>query len=196
MIILKGKVPHTTHHTQLHKTFTKKKWKRKTAKKAKCTSIKQRKAKGCTKLSDNLYSVSSPEEAHKLNRRLWDSKYREMFLLHGLQDKERLWRHRWVVAILLYSGGSRPSDKRGQSADPEIKRRGGGGWCPKQFFSALWAPVWSKDYGWTVPPGPPLDLLLLYTKCAVDHSPTPASQNVISLVRWHKQTSLRSKQCP
>ena len=35
-------------------------------KKAKSTSIKQRKAKACTKLSDNLYSVSSTEEAHKL----------------------------------------------------------------------------------------------------------------------------------
>ena len=65
MIILKGKVRHTTHsYTKLSEK--KKSRKRKTAKKAKCTSIKQRKAKACTKLSDNLYSVSSAEEAHRL----------------------------------------------------------------------------------------------------------------------------------
>ena len=67
MIILKGQVPHTTHHTQLHKTFTKKKKKlvekKRQQKKAKYTSIKQREAKAHTKLSDNLYSVSSTEEA-------------------------------------------------------------------------------------------------------------------------------------
>ena len=61
MIILKGQVPHTTD-TQLHKTFTKKKKKKnlvekeRQQKKAKYTSIKQRKAKAYTKLSDNLYS--------------------------------------------------------------------------------------------------------------------------------------------
>ena len=35
-------------------------------KKAKYANIKQRKVKACTKLSDNLYSVSSAEEAYKL----------------------------------------------------------------------------------------------------------------------------------
>ena len=35
-------------------------------KKAKYANIKQRKVKACTKLSDNLYSASSAEEAHKL----------------------------------------------------------------------------------------------------------------------------------
>ena len=65
MIILKDKG--TAHHTQLHKTFTEKKVeKERQQNKPKCTSIKQRKAKACTKLSDNLYSVSSAEEAHKL----------------------------------------------------------------------------------------------------------------------------------
>ena len=54
MIILKGRVPHTTH------SFTKKKKKKKLVekekqqKKAKYTSIKQGKAKACTKLSDNF----------------------------------------------------------------------------------------------------------------------------------------------
>ena len=36
--------------------------------KAKCTSIKQRKAKACTKLSDNLYSVLSPEDFETQNK--------------------------------------------------------------------------------------------------------------------------------
>ena len=35
-------------------------------KKAKYANIKQRKVKACTKLSDNLYPVSSAEESHKL----------------------------------------------------------------------------------------------------------------------------------
>ena len=63
MIILKGKVSHTT---QLQKTSTKKVEKERQQKKARCASIKQQKAKACTKLPDNLYSVSSAEEAHKL----------------------------------------------------------------------------------------------------------------------------------
>ena len=51
MIILKGQVPHTT---QLHKTLTQKKKlveKEIQQKKAKYASMKQGKAKGCTKLS-------------------------------------------------------------------------------------------------------------------------------------------------
>ena len=58
----------TAHHTQLRiKTFThthKKKLveKERQQKKAKYTSTKQQKAKAYTKLSDNLYSVSSAEE--------------------------------------------------------------------------------------------------------------------------------------
>ena len=35
-------------------------------KKAKYANIKQRKVKACAKLSDNLFSVSSAEDAHKL----------------------------------------------------------------------------------------------------------------------------------
>ena len=61
MIILKGQVPHTT---QLHKTFTQKKRAEKERQLKKANSIKQRKAilaLSCT--SDNLYSVSSAEEA-------------------------------------------------------------------------------------------------------------------------------------
>ena len=46
------------------------------------------------------------------------------------------------------SGGSRPSDK---------ESRGGG--LPKNFFSALWASVWSKmgGGGGAAPRAPPLD---------------------------------------
>ena len=50
---------------------------------------------------------------HQANRRFWDSKYRKIFPLQGLQGKQRLWRHRWVVAISSYSGGSRALDKGG-----------------------------------------------------------------------------------
>ena len=64
MIILKGKVPHTTHIYTKHSQ--KKVGKERQQNKAKYTSIKQRKAKACTKLSDNLHSVSSAEEANKL----------------------------------------------------------------------------------------------------------------------------------
>ena len=113
-------------HTTLHKTFTKKVEKERQQKKAKFTSIKQWKAKACTKLSDNLYSVSSAEEAHKLNRRFWDSKYHKIFLLQGLHGKQRLWRHRWVVAILWYNGGSRPSDKGGGGGGGHQTLRSGG----------------------------------------------------------------------
>ena len=65
MIILKGQVPHTTHCYTKHSRKKKKKLveKERQQKKAKYTSIKQRKAKAHTKLSDNLYSVSSTEEA-------------------------------------------------------------------------------------------------------------------------------------
>ena len=53
------------HPTQLHKTFTHKKRveKERQQKKAKYTNIKQQKSHSCTKLSDNLYSVSSAKEA-------------------------------------------------------------------------------------------------------------------------------------
>ena len=70
MIILKGKVRHTTH------SYTKLSEKKKVEKERQQRKLsvpvlnKQRTAKACTKLSDNLYSVSSPEEAHKLSRRL------------------------------------------------------------------------------------------------------------------------------
>ena len=58
MIILKGQVPHTPHK---HKKKLVEKERQQ--QKAQYTSTKQRKAKGYTKLSDNLYSVSSAEEA-------------------------------------------------------------------------------------------------------------------------------------
>ena len=63
MIILKGQVPHTTHSYTKHSHKKKTSKKERQQKKAKYTSIKQRKAKAYTKLSDNLYSVSSAEEA-------------------------------------------------------------------------------------------------------------------------------------
>ena len=69
MIILRVKVvkvPHTTHSYTKHSQ--KKIEKERQQKKAKCTSIKQQKAKACTKSSYNLYSVSSAEEAHKLTK--------------------------------------------------------------------------------------------------------------------------------
>ena len=80
-------------------------------------------------------------------------------------------------------GGGRP--------DSEIRGAGGGG-LKKNFFRPFGPQFGLKIMGERPPMAPPLDPPLLYTKWAVDHSPTPASQNVISLVRWHKQTSLRS----
>ena len=62
MIILR----YCTPHAATQNIPKKKVEKERQQKKAKCTSIKQRKAKACTKLSDNLYSVSSAEEALKL----------------------------------------------------------------------------------------------------------------------------------
>ena len=64
MIMLKGQVPHTTPHTATQNIHTKKLVeKERQQKKAKNASIRQRKAKACTKLSDNLYSATA-EEAH------------------------------------------------------------------------------------------------------------------------------------
>ena len=74
MIILKGQVPHTTHSYTKHSQKKKKKKKKKLVekerqqKKAKYTSIKQRKGKAHTKLSDNWYSVSSTEEAQSQSK--------------------------------------------------------------------------------------------------------------------------------
>ena len=65
MFILKGQVPDTTHSYTKH-SQKKLVEKERQQKKAKYASIKQPKGKACTKLSDNLYSVSSAEEAHKL----------------------------------------------------------------------------------------------------------------------------------
>ena len=128
MIILKGQVPHTTHSYTKH-WHTQKKTSRKRnsrqQKKAKYTSIKQRKA--ILALSCLIiYILFHPLKKHKANRRFWGSKYRKIFPLQGLQGKQRLWRHRWVVAILLYSGRSRPSDKgRGAPSHPDPEIRGG-----------------------------------------------------------------------
>ena len=76
--------------------------------------------------------------------------------------------------------------------DPEKGRDGGG--LQKNFFGpSSAASVWSKTKrGTQASQALPLDPPLLDTKWAVDHSPTPVSQNVICLVHWHKQTSLRS----
>ena len=73
MIILKGQVPHTTHSYTKHSHKKKKKKKKlvekeRQQKKAKYTSIKQQKGKAHTKLSDNLYSVSSTEEAQSQSK--------------------------------------------------------------------------------------------------------------------------------
>ena len=146
-----------------------------------------------------IYILFHPMKKHKANRRFWDSKYHKIFPPQGLQGKQRLWRHRWVVAILLYSGGSRPLDKRkGGAGHPDTEIREGGPGRQKIFFGPSGqASVWSKNKrGAQASQAPPLDLPLLDTKWVVDHSPTPISQNVICLVRWLKQTSLRSSQCP
>ena len=63
MIIFKGQVPHTTHSYTKHSQKKKLVEKERQQKKAKYTSIKQQKAKAHSKLSDNLYSLSSTEEA-------------------------------------------------------------------------------------------------------------------------------------
>ena len=63
MIILKGQVPHTTHSYTKHSQKKKLVEKERQQKKVKYTSIKQQKAKAHSKLSDNLYSLSSTEEA-------------------------------------------------------------------------------------------------------------------------------------
>ena len=64
--MLRGQVPHTIHcyikHSHTQKKIVEKE---RQQKKAKYASIKQRKAKACTKLSDNLYSATA-EDAHKL----------------------------------------------------------------------------------------------------------------------------------
>ena len=153
MIILK--VRYRTPHTATQ-TSTRKKRVEKERQQKKATSIKQRKAilaLSCLV----IYILFHPLKKHKANRRFWGSKYRKIFTLQGLEGKQRLWRHRWVVAIVLYSGGSRPSDK-GRGGRPVIQtlRQGGGGWFQK-FFPALWArpQVWSKIRG-----GPGLPRLL------------------------------------
>ena len=53
------------------------------------------------------------------------------------------------MKFLLFSGGSRPSDKGGDGhPDPEIRGVGGGGGRPPyKLFSALWASFWSKNKG-------------------------------------------------
>ena len=75
-------------------------------------------------------------------------------------------------------------------ADPDLQIRGGGvcnhpdpeitegGGLPKKFFGPLGAAsVWSKNKrGARASQAPPLDLPALYTKWAVDRSPTPVSQ--------------------
>ena len=136
MIILKGQVPHTTHsytkHSHIKKTSRKRNSRQQ--KKAKYTSIKERKA--ILALSCLIiYILFHPLKKHKANRRFGDLKYHKIFPLQGLQGKQRLWRHRWVVAILLYSGGSRPSDKGGAPCHPDPEIRGGR--VSKKFFSAL-----------------------------------------------------------
>ena len=154
MIILKGQVPHTTHSYTKHlqkKKKTSRKRNSRQQKKAKYTSIKQRKA--ILALSCLIiYILFHPLKKHKANRRFGDLKYHKIFPLQGLQGKQRLWRHRWVVAILLYSGGSRPSDKGGAPSHPNPEIRGGP--VSKKIFWALRArPQFGPKIGGG--PGPP-----------------------------------------
>ena len=110
MIILKGQVLHTTHCYTKHSHKKRRVEKERQQKKAKYISIKQRKTIiSCTKLSS----------------------------LQGLQGKQRFERHRWVVAILLYTGGSRPSDKVGGGTLSSRPWNKGGGQVSKKIFSAL-----------------------------------------------------------
>ena len=64
--------------------------------------------------------------------------------------------------VEINSGGSRPSDK-GEPSHPHPEKKRGGGRSQKNFFSALWASVWSKNKGvggrqapWALPPDLPL----------------------------------------
>ena len=151
MIILKVQVPHRCPHTTRsytkHSHTKKTSTERKTAKDAKYTSIKQQKA--ILALSCLIiYILFHPLKKHKANQRFWDSKYRK-----------------FSVAILLYSGESRPSDKGGAPSHPDPEIRGGGG-LQKNFFGPSGAAsVWSKNRrGAWASQAPPLDLPLLYTK--------------------------------
>ena len=93
MIVFKGQVPHTTHSYTKHSQKKKLVEKERQQKKAKYTSIKQRKA--ILALSCLIiYILFHPLKKHKANRRFGDLKYHKIFPLQGLQGKQRLWRHR------------------------------------------------------------------------------------------------------
>ena len=73
--------------------------------------------------------------------------------------------------------GSRPSDKRGGAGhlDPEIR----GSSCPKKFFPALWASVWSKNKRGAAPPGP----LPWIRHCRIHNGEVRQPEKEISLVK-------------
>ena len=86
--MVRYRTPHTA--TQNIHTHTQKKRveKERQQKKAKYASIKQRKA--ILALSCLIiYILFHPLKKHRANRRFWDSKYRKIFPLQGLQGKQR-----------------------------------------------------------------------------------------------------------
>ena len=48
--------------------------------------------------------------------------------------------------VEINSDGSRPSDKS-EPGHPDPEKKSGGGGISEKIFSALWAPVWSKNKG-------------------------------------------------
>ena len=77
----------------------------------------------------------------------------------------------------IFSGGSRPSDKRGGGGAvmQTLRYRGGGGRSKNFFFRPLGLSlvVWSKNRGW-VPRTPPLDLPLVFINIKkLERSSTP-----------------------
>ena len=71
-----------------------------------------------------------------------------------------------LVAVQLYFKAVADPDLQmrgwGVHPDPEVRGGGTGGCVKKNFFSALWASVWSKNKGVPRPPRvPPLDSSLV-----------------------------------
>ena len=89
-----------------------------------------------------------------------------------------------VTLEVVFSGGSRPSDKGGGGGgglggghpDPEIRGRTR---SPKKFFSVLRASFWSTNKGWGVGRALPLDPPLVLSFFRVFY-PVLCSQNFLS----------------